>query len=77
MKTESVCFSSRNRTHLVFGLQCDQLVNSAEGQRQSKYFLFRDVSRKLTQVKHPRWDTLSTLRNTRPISAIHCGQTDR
>lgn len=61
-------------TDLVLGLQRDQLTDSAKRKRKSEHFLFRDVSRKLPQVKDPRWDALSTLRNTQPISAIHCGQ---
>lgn len=64
-------------SYLVFGLQRYQLANSAERKRQSEHFLFRDVGGKLTQVKDPRRDALSALRNTQPISAIHCGQTQR
>lgn len=60
--------------HLVLRLQRDQLTNSTEGKGQSEDFLFGDVGGKLTQVKDPGRDALSTLRNTQPISAIHCTQ---
>lgn len=60
--------------YLIFGPQCEEFGYSAEGKSQSKHLLFRDVNRKLAQVKDPRWNALSTLRNTQPDGAIHYRQ---